>query len=162
MWLSHDQSSHSHSLFYSYSPEWRQHFEKHTIFAYVYDLNNTMTVNEPKLSFIWFIYLESIAWRLVVGDLNFKVRLRFYGNLVGGCSKTLQDPRKTGEGKRQNEFAEWHVAWLAEWHNYAEFNLWKMAQRKKFNRKACARFCRAIFGANLSEQSICWSIYYCY
>ena len=24
-----------------------------------------------------------------------------------------------GEGKRKNEFAEWHVARLAEWHNYA-------------------------------------------
>ena len=34
----------------------------------------------------------------------------------------------TGEGKRRNEFAEWHVAWLAVRHNYAEFNLWKMAQ----------------------------------
>ena len=33
-----------------------------------------------------------------------------------------------GEGKRRNEFAEWHVAWLAVRHNYAEFNLWKMAQ----------------------------------
>ena len=38
---------------------------------------------------------------------------------------------KSGEGKRRNEFAEWHVAWLAEWHNYAEFNLGKMAQTKK-------------------------------
>ena len=28
-----------------------------------------------------------------------------------------------GEGKRRNEFVEWHVAWLAERHNYAEFNL---------------------------------------
>ena len=37
----------------------------------------------------------------------------------------------TGEGKRQNEFAEWHVAWLAEWHNYAECKIWKMAQRYK-------------------------------
>ena len=26
----------------------------------------------------------------------------------------------TGEVERRNEFAEWHVAWLAEWHNYAE------------------------------------------
>ena len=40
---------------------------------------------------------------------------------------------------------EWHVAWLAELHNCVEFNLWKMAQRKKFNRKVCARLCRAIF-----------------
>ena len=91
MWLSHQAVN---SLFYSYSLEWRQHFEKHTILAHVYHLNNTMTVNEPKLSFIWFIYLESIAWRLVVSDLNFKARLRFYGNLVGARSKTLQVPRK--------------------------------------------------------------------
>ena len=28
-----------------------------------------------------------------------------------------------GEGKMRNEFAEWHVAWLAQWHNYAEFNI---------------------------------------
>ena len=28
-----------------------------------------------------------------------------------------------GEGKRRNEFAEWRVAWLTEWHNYAECNM---------------------------------------
>ena len=28
-----------------------------------------------------------------------------------------------GEGKRRNEFAEWHVAWRAEWHNYAKYDL---------------------------------------
>ena len=55
--------------------------------------------------------------------------------------------KNNGEGKRRNEFAEWHVAWLAERHNYAEFNLWKMAQRNKLNRKACARLCRVFFGA---------------
>ena len=36
---------------------------------------------------------------------------------------------KLGEGKRWNEFAEWHVAWLAEWHNYAECNIWKCAKK---------------------------------
>ena len=41
-----------------------------------------------------------------------------------------------GAGKRGNEFAEWHVAWLAEWHNYAEFNLWKMAQRKNIQQES--------------------------
>ena len=52
------------------------------------------------------------------------------------------------EGKRRNEFAEWHVAWLAERHNLIEeFNLWKMAQRNKLKRKACARLCRVFFGA---------------
>ena len=40
------------------------------------------------------ISIESIAWRLVVSDLHFKARLRFYGNLVGTRSKTLQVPRK--------------------------------------------------------------------
>ena len=29
-----------------------------------------------------------------------------------------------GEGKRRNEFAEGHVAWLAEWHNYTECKVW--------------------------------------
>ena len=38
----------------------------------------------------------------------------------------------------------------------------KWRKEKKFNRKACARLCRAFFGANLSEQSICRSICYCY
>ena len=36
----------------------------------------------------------------------------------------------SGEGKRRNEFAEWHVAWLAESHNYAEFNI-----RRSFSKK---------------------------
>ena len=49
----------------------------------------------------------------------------------------------SGEGKRRNECAEWHVAWLAERHHYAGFNLWKMVQRNKLDRKACARLCRA-------------------
>ena len=37
-----------HSLFYSYSPEWRQHFEKNTIIAYLYHLSNTRTTNDYK------------------------------------------------------------------------------------------------------------------
>ena len=72
----------------------------------------------------------------------------------------LRPPRlydhTSGEGKRGNEFAEWHVAWLAEWHNYAECKIWKLAQRNKLNWKACARHCRAFFGANLSEQLLYW------
>ena len=45
--------------------------------------------------------------------------------------------RLFGEGKRRNEFAEWHVAWLAEWHNYAEFNnLRKIAQKKKIHQES--------------------------
>ena len=39
------------------------------------------------------------------------------------------DVFRLGEGKRQNEFAEWHVAWFAEWHNYEESNKW-MIQKK--------------------------------
>ena len=34
-----------------------------------------------------------------------------------------------GEGKRRNKFAEWHVAWVAEWYNYVECNIWRMTQR---------------------------------
>ena len=30
---------------------------------------------------------------------------------------------------------EWHVAWLAEWHNYVECNICKMTQRNKLNWK---------------------------
>ena len=44
--------------------------------------------------------------------------------------------------KRWGKKEEWHVAWLAEWHNYAEFNSWKMTQRNKFNRKAWVRLPR--------------------
>ena len=38
-----------------------------------------------------------------------------------------------GEGKRRNEFVQWHVAWFAEGHNYAECKIWKFAQRNKLN-----------------------------
>ena len=40
------------------------------------------------------------------------------------------------EGKRQNEFAKWHVAWLVQWRNYAECDICKMTLRNKFNSKA--------------------------
>ena len=56
----------------------------------------------------------------------------------------LHCPLSTGEG---NGFGEWNVAWLAERHNYAEFNSWKMGQRNKSIRKACTRLFRAFFGA---------------
>ena len=42
---------------------------------------------------------------------------------------------KLGEDKRRNEFAEWHVAWLAERHNYAECNICRMTGRNKLNWK---------------------------
>ena len=40
-----------------------------------------------------------------------------------------------GKGKRGNEFAEWHVTWLAEWHNYPECNISRLTQRNKSNWK---------------------------
>ena len=55
---------------------------------------------------------------------------RIFSYKFGCRKKTLTDfhaprssPSKTGEGKRRNEFAEWHVAWLGERHNYAECNI---------------------------------------
>ena len=47
----------------------------------------------------------------------------------------LEEERKcsaTVVGKRRNEFArEWHVAWLAKGHNYAELNICRMTQRNQ-------------------------------
>ena len=37
------------------------------------------------------------------------------------------------------------MAWLAEWHNYAERNIWKWRTRNKLNRKSYARLCRVFF-----------------
>ena len=34
-----------------------------------------------------------------------------------------------------NEFMEWHVAWLAEWHNYEECNICRMSQINKLSWK---------------------------
>ena len=39
----------------------------------------------------------------------------------------------SGEGKTKNEFAEWHAAWLAEWHNYVECNICRMTERNRLN-----------------------------
>ena len=44
-------------------------------------------------------------------------------------SQTSTNTSEFGEGKRGNEFAEWHVAWLAERHYYAEFNLCRMTKK---------------------------------
>ena len=52
------------SLFYSYSPEWREHFEKDTILAYLY-LSITMTTNDYTWAKIVIIYLQSIARALL-------------------------------------------------------------------------------------------------
>ena len=45
----------------------------------------------------------------------------------------IVDNSKFGEGKRRNEFVEWHVAWLAERHNYVESNICRVTQRNKLN-----------------------------
>ena len=57
------------------------------------------------------------------------------------------------EGKRRNEFAEWHVAWLVERHNYAAFNLWKMAQRNKLSGKHARVSAVSPLALHLKEQS---------
>ena len=51
---------------------------------------------------------------------------------VGTCSASWEG---YGKGKRRNEFVEWHVAWVAEWHNYAECNIRRMTHRNKLNWK---------------------------
>ena len=62
-----------------------------------------------------------------------------------------------GEGKRRNEFAEWHVAWLAEWYNYVECNICRMTQRNKlkcvlfWRQSICKR--RLCFNVNMRWQS---------
>ena len=51
-----------------------------------------------------------------------------------GCMysvETILTLKFCGEGKGRNEFAAWHVAWLAEWHNYADRNICRMTQRNK-------------------------------
>ena len=60
-----------HSLFYSYSSEWRQHFEKHTILAYLYHVGNTVTTNDHKWAKIVIYLFQIYRVRLVVCDLNF-------------------------------------------------------------------------------------------
>ena len=60
-----------HSLLYSYSSEWRQHFEKHTILAYLYHASNTVTTNDHKWAKIVIYLSQNYRVRLVVCDLNF-------------------------------------------------------------------------------------------
>ena len=66
-------------------------------------------------------------------------------------------PSAPGEGKRRNEFAEWHVPWLAEWHNYAEFNIlsW-MIQRNKLNWKERPFF--ANWRQSICKGSCCFNV----
>ena len=49
--------------------------------------------------------------------------------------KVSTSTKYVGEGKRRHEFAEWHVAWLAQWYNYAECNILRMTQRNKLKWK---------------------------
>ena len=50
-----------------------------------------------------------------------KTEGKYFQTLQRGGMKSLARIL-TGGGKR-TEFAEWHVAWLGELHNYAEFNI---------------------------------------
>ena len=49
----------------------------------------------------------------------------FQGNphLKHSCGACMVRLILFGEGKMRKEFAEWHVAWRAEWHNYAKYDL---------------------------------------
>ena len=50
----------------------------------------------------------------------------------------------SGSGKRQDEFAKWHVAWPAEWHTFAGCHNCKMTpQRNKFYLEECV--CKRIY-----------------
>ena len=87
-------------------------------------------------------------------SVNFTVLyfMRFVLNFTLTTLKPkARDLNSTAISKRWGSKAErvWEMscAWLAEWHNYAEFNLWKMAQRKKHStgkhaRVSAARFLR--------------------
>ena len=106
-----------------------------------------------KQSFSFFIYIH-------VNDCIIRRRLftlSFHENWVVNCFSVTW----YGEGKRRNEFSEWHAAWLAEWHNYVECNICRMTQRKKLNwkvrpflapinlqtQKATTAHCRLAFSA---------------
>ena len=98
--------------------------------------------------FNWFISLFKILFSPLSRSLTFRCLLVCFLNL----SKSLKDRLRqmmqhflVSKCKRRNEFAEWHVAWLAERYNYAEYKICKMAQRNKFYWKACARRCCAFF-----------------
>ena len=58
-----------------------------------------------------------------------------------------------GQNKRRNEFAKWHVAWLAEWHNYVECNICRMTQRNKLNWKV-----RPFWRQSICKRSRCFNI----
>ena len=80
-----------------------------------------------KQSFSFFIYIH-------VNDCIIRrclFTLSFHENWVLNCFSVTW----YGEGKRRNEFAEWHAAWLVEWYNYVECNICGMTQRNKLNWK---------------------------
>ena len=63
---------------------------------------------------------------ILVGDQFYNIQYLFK---IINCQRTYSLPRSRsvschatllGEGKRKNEFAEFHVAWSAECHNYAK------------------------------------------
>ena len=93
-----DEASVTHavdSLFYSYSPKWGQHFEKHTILAYLYHLRNTMTTNDYKWAkIVIYSFVESIVWRLVVCDLNFRSECDFMEIQSAPARKLCKIPEK--------------------------------------------------------------------
>ena len=60
-----------------------------------------------KQSFSFFIYIH-VNYCIIRRCL---FTLSFHENWVLNCFSVTW----YGEGKRRNEFAEWHVAWLAEW-----------------------------------------------
>ena len=80
-----------------------------------------------KQSFSFFIYIH-------VNDCIIRrclFTLSFHENWVLNCFSVTW----YGEGKRRNEFAEWHAAWLVEWYNYVECSICGMTQRNKLNWK---------------------------
>ena len=42
---------------------------------------------------------------------------------ISPVGSSLSGFKFAGEGKRRKEFAEWHVAWRAEWHNYEKYEI---------------------------------------
>ena len=73
------------------------------------------------------LYINRISHNYVIPQLVFCIIMPFrtsfhipFRRLIPPFALTAQS---VGEGKRRNEFAEWYVAWRAEWHNYAKYNL---------------------------------------
>ena len=53
----------------------------------------------------------------------------------------------------RNEFAEWHEAWLAEWHNLVACNVCRMTQRNKLNWKV-----RPFWRQSICKRSRCFNV----